>query len=277
MSPTDGVGAPQRTRTASDRPAPAGSSGAARRRLAIPPQHGAWAFLALPLVLGLVLAGVTAEGLLFSVVWVLAYPASYFLGRAVTVRWRRGNWSRIARRERDAAVPWAVPALAGGVVLVAVRPWLAVVAAALAAAWVVSIRLSLAGRERGFGNDVLLVAQSVVALPALWYVSTGGWDVPGDVWLATGVCATYFVGSVIHVKSLIRESDDRRWHVADVAFHVVTLLWAMVSVWLLLPFVTGVVRAVIMRPGLRPGVIGAVEIVMSVLILVAVLVTVAGT
>lgn len=242
-----------------------------RRRLAVPPQHGAWAFLALPLVLGFVLAGVTWPGVLFAVVWVVAYPASYYLGRALSVRWRRGQWSRIARRERDAALPWTVPALAGGVVLVGLRPWLAVVALVLALGWLVSIRLSVAGRERGFGNDVLLVAQSVVALPALWYVSTGNWDVPTEVWRATGVCATYFVGSVIHVKSLIRESDDRRWHVADLIFHVLALAWGLVSPWLLLPFGVGLVRAVIMRPGLRPAVIGMVEIVMSLLVLAGLL------
>ena len=43
------------------------------------------------------------------------------------------------------------------------------------------------------------------------------------------------------------------------------------SPWLLLPFGVGLVRAVIMRPGLRPAVIGMVEIVMSLLVLAGLL------
>ncbi len=245
-----------------------------RLRLSIPPQHGAWAFLALPLVLGLAISGVTWAGALFTVTWVLAYPASYYLGRALTVRIRRGNWSRIARRELDAAVPWAVLAGVGAVVLAVRQPWLAVVAIALAGLWWVSVRLSLAGRERGFGNDLLLVGQAVVALPLMWEISTGSWPVPTSIWWATAICATYFVGSVVHVKSLIRESDDRRWHRSDLGFHIVALAWGLLAPWLLVPFGVALVRSAVMRPGLRPGVIGAVELVVSLLLLMATLVSV---
>lgn len=242
-----------------------------RIRWAVPPQHGAWAFLALPLILGLALAGVTWLGIVFAATWVTAYPASYYLGRAVTVRLRRGTWSRLARRELAAAVPWAVPTAAGALLLVATRPTLMVAGIALGLLWLVSQWLTVTGRERGFGNDVLLVGQSVLALPLLWFVTTGSWSIPERVWLSAAVCATYFIGSVIHVKSLIREADDRRWHLADIAFHVMALLWGVVSLWLLVPFAAALIRSWLMRPGLRPGVIGIVEIVVSVLVLVATL------
>ena len=47
-------------RTAAARPARG-------RRLAVPPQHGAWAFLALPLILGLALSSLTWAGVCFAV------------------------------------------------------------------------------------------------------------------------------------------------------------------------------------------------------------------
>lgn len=247
-----------------------------RPRLAVPPQHGAWAFLTLPLLLGLALAGVTWLGILFSVTWILAYPASFYLGRAVTVRVRRGSWSRIARRELSAALPWTASAAVGAVALVAVRPALLIVGGGLAVLWVISQWLAYTGRERGFGNDVLLVGQSVLALPLMWFVTTNSWAIPPSVWVATAVCGTYFVGSVIHVKSLIREADDPRWRRADLAFHLAALAWGTVSPWLLIPFGVALLRAGMMRPGLRPGVIGVVEMAVSLLVLGGTLFAVGG-
>lgn len=243
-----------------------------RWRWQIPPQHGAWAFLAVPLVLGLAISGVTWPGVVFAVTWVMAYPASYYAGRSLAVRVRRGEWSRIARRERAAALPWGVAALGGAALLVVRQPVMLLVGAVLGALWWLSVRLALAGRERGFGNDLLLVAQSLVALPLVWFVTTGSWSAPAALWLAVAVCATYFVGSVIHVKSLIREADDRRWHRADLAFHCVALLWGAVSPVLLIPFGLALIRSVSMRPPLRPALIGAVEIVVSVAVVGAVLI-----
>jgi len=43
----------------------------------LPPQHGAWAFLALPLALGAVLAPASPLLLVLTVAWVAAYPLSY--------------------------------------------------------------------------------------------------------------------------------------------------------------------------------------------------------
>lgn len=241
--------------------------------LRIPPQHGAWAYLAVPLIAGLALAGLTWIGVLFAVTWVLAYPASYYLGRALVIRWRRGSWSRLAKRELRDAVPWIALAALGAVVLVALRPWLIAAGLVLALAWLVGLGLAHAGRERGFGNDLLLIAQSLVALPLLWWLTEGSAPAP-PVWWATAIIGTYFVGSVIHVKSLIRESDDRRWHIANIGYHVVALAWGLYSPWLLLPFGVALVRAVVLRPGMAAARIGAVEAVVSVLVVVATLLAV---
>lgn len=244
---------------------------AGRRRLAIPPQHGAWAYLAIPLVLGLWLVGWSWLGGLFAVTWVIAYPASYYLARAAVTRWRRGSWTRIARRERSDAVPWAAAASVGAGMLVLARPWLVVWGAVLAACWAVGVALAHAGRERGFANDLLLVGQSLVALPLLSMITQDTSRVsavPTSVWQATGVCAVYFVGSVIHVKSLIRESGDRRWHVANIAYHAAALGLGLWSAWLLVPFTAALLRSLLLTPRARPGVIGAVESGVSVLVVV---------
>ena len=78
----------------------------------------------------------------------------------------------------------------------------------------------------------------------------------------------FFTGSVLHVKSLIREADDRRWAIASRVFHVAALSMGLISPWLLLPFGFAAVRAFVVPVGARPAVIGAVEIVVSVLVVV---------
>jgi hypothetical protein len=255
-----------------------------RPRLAVPPQHGAWAYLGLPLLIGLSLSGWTWLGVLFAVTWVLAYPASYFGARALTTRIRRGTWSRIARRERRDALPWTAAAGVGALFLVLARPWLVVVGVGLAALWAVGLRLALAGRERGFANDLLLVGQSLIALPLVWLISQPAFglsavaaslaDIPAGIWWATVVCAVYFVGSVIHVKSLIREAADVRWRQANLAYHVLALVTAALSWWLLVPFGATLARSVWLKPGAKPGLVGAVEVVISVLMLIFVLLAV---
>ena len=140
-------------------------------RLAIPGQHGAWAFLVVPLLLGFVTVGWTWIGpRAVRDAWVLAYPASYYLGRAVVIRWRRGNWSRLAKRELSDAVPWMVLAALPALVLLALRPWLVWVGLVLAVLWAVSVWLTRTGHERGASNDLLLVAQASLAVPLMYAI-----------------------------------------------------------------------------------------------------------
>lgn len=252
-------------------PQPRGRARRRRSRVAVPPQHGAWAYLAVPLVLGFLLSGWSPLGGLFALTWVLAYPASYYLSRAAVVRLRRGRWSRIARRELRNSLPWLIAVLVGAAVLLVRQPWLLAAGLVLGSLWVFGSFLALRGRERDFGTDLLLVGQAAAALPLLWLVSHGGpgvAEVPRAVWVATAVCVIYFVGSVIHVKSLIRRAGDRRWHVLDVGYHAACLLLVLGSWWFALPFGAAMVRSAALRPGARPALIGAVEAGVCLLVVV---------
>jgi hypothetical protein len=206
-------------------------------------------------------------GLLFALAWLLAYPASFFLGRAVVIRWRRGTWSRLARREARYAVPWSVAAAVPSIVLVVLRPWLLAVAAVLAALWMVSVWLTRIGHERGASNDLLLVTQAALAVPLLWAVARDTTP-PTAAWAAALVCLVFFTGSVLHVKSLIREADDPRWARFSRVYNTASLGMGLVTPWLFLPFGAAAARAYAVPAGSRPGVVGGVEIVVSVLVVV---------
>ena len=205
----------------------------------IPPQHGAWAFLVVPLLVGFTIAPFRWVAVLFATAWIVAYPVGYFGGRALATRLRRGTWTRLARREARRAVPWGVALVVLGLPLVVLCPWL---------------------------------------LPVVWLlgVSGAGWAwpevpaVPTALLWATAATFAFLFGSVLHVKSLLREASNRRFHWLSVAYHALVLVgFAFVSPWWLLGFAPALVRALVLKPGLRPALIGAIEAVVSVCFLFA--------
>lgn len=238
----------------------------------VPPQHGAWAFLGLPLVLGALVAPRAWSTLLLVGAVFTCYPASYFalsLARA-----RRG-----ARFRRPLLV-WSLVAAPPSLVLLVSHPWLVWVGIGYAALFSVNVRYARQNRERDLGNDVLLSVQAVAVVPLTWLLATddapgsvwvpalGG--VPDRVWLLTAVCALVLVGSTLHVKSLLRERKDPRFAAASQRFAVLSLALAVALGWawglpggpgLVLPF--GVLAARASKrdwTGWRPARIGLVEL-----------------
>ncbi len=262
-----------------DQDGPARKSRKSRRRLSlIPNQHGAWAFLVVPLLLGFTVAGWSWVGAGFAFAWVVSYPLSFYSMRVIRVWLKRHRLTRVAKRDLTAAAVWAVPLAIVGIPLLIVRPWLVVVGAVAAVLWSLSLWLSLRGQERSMANDLLLVAQAATAVPLMWAVTTDSFAVgsfPADVWELMALSAVYFTGTVIHVKSLIRKAKDRRWHWGSVVYHAVALVvMTLVSVWFVIPFAACLARSLFLKPGMRPAAIGGVEIVMSLLVLLAGVLTV---
>ena len=264
------------TGTGTARPA-RGRPGSGGRRPTRPPlvphQHGAWAFLALPVVLAAPhLAWHPALAALV-VAWVAAYPFSWAVTGILT--------ARPPERFLRAAVLWgalAVPAAATGLVW---RPWLAWVGAAFLGGFAVSLRYARVRDERALGNDLVVVAQCSLMVPVLAATSGGGWlppapSVPADIWLLTLACFAALAGSTLHVKSLIRERRDPRYARASRAFALASLLAVVVAAaagatggWLVVAFLALAVRAfAVSDPTWRPARIGLVELALLVLLAV---------
>lgn len=231
----------------------------------LPPQHGAWAFLIVPAVIVSFLGAANWVGFIFFLTWVCSYPVSYFLGRALVARIRRGTWSSKARNELRSAIPWLAIVVVGAVMLVAMRPWILFYGILIAALWSVSVYLSWAGHERGITNDLLLVGLASME-PILMYQMAKDHSslmgLPHSMWIASVMSLLFFTGSVLHVKALIREAKNRNWRRISIFFHAVALAAILVFAThglLALPFVFALARTVFMKPGLRPGVIGGVE------------------
>ncbi len=251
-----------------------------------PPQHGAWAFLGLPLVLGALVSPASWTTLLLTWAAFTLYPASYFalsLGRA-----RRG-----ARFRRPLLV-WTLAAAVPCAVLLAARPWLVWVGLAYAVLFAVNLAFARRNRERDLGNDAALVAQAVALVPLTWLLASSGagtWalplaSVPDRVWLLTTVCALVLVGSTLHVKSLLRERRNPAYAVASRIFAGASLVLAagLAVAWglpegvaLVVPFVVLTARAFKRDwSGWRPAQVGLVELACFVLVAAGAAVAVAA-
>lgn len=253
--------------------APSSRSSPSLARRYLPTQHGAWAFLLVPLVLGWTTTPWTPVLVPFSMAWVTAYPASYF----TTVLLR----GRARTRPVAQTVFWSAVTIALAMLCLGGRPWLVWPGLIWVACFAVSVAFARAGDERSLANDLLLVFQSSSVVPVVALLGLASYDgisppppsaVPHAAWILTAASVLWFTGSVLHVKSLIRERRDPRFRTASIAYHVAVLPVAWwLSPWLLLPFSYALARAVAVTPSrkLRPGVIGVVELI-GTLLLVAV-------
>jgi hypothetical protein len=238
--------------------------------LKFPPQHGAWAFLIVPAVIVSFLGAGNWIGLLFFLVWVSGYPVSYFLGRALIARIRKGTWTTKARKELGYLLPWLIINGVASFTLVIVRPWIISYGILVVALWSVSVYLSWAGLERGIINDLLLIGLASMA-PIMMYQAAVNHSslrgLPHSIWISAVMSLLFFVGSVLHVKALIREAKNPKWHYGSIFFHATlfALLLVFARPWILvIPFIFALVRTIAIKPGLRPGTLGVIELGVSI-------------
>src|SRR6478609_1160829 len=153
---------------APSRPAPA-----RRRRVPrawVPNQHGAWAMVVAPPVVGALVAGPTGWHALLVVAWLAAY-CLYF---AAT------QWLRSGRRPRyrSPVLGYAAATAVLGVPLLVAAPALLRWAPAFAVLLGVSLRYAARRADRSYGNDLVTIAAAVL----LTVVAAGLGGTPAGWW-----------------------------------------------------------------------------------------------
>jgi len=158
--------------------------------------------------------------------------------------------------------------------LIVTRPWILLPGVLIVALWSLSIYLAWSGRERGITNDLLLVVLASIAPILMYQVANNESSMrhlPHSIWIASYVSFLFFVGSILHVKALIREAKNPIWHGTSIGFHIAVLIILPLTThswWLAVPFAFALARTIAMKPGLRPGKIGVVELVVAFLVVV---------
>ncbi|RSX52871.1 YwiC-like protein [Bifidobacterium goeldii] len=258
---------------------------ATTRRDWIPDQPGAWAMAMLPALAGMIVGGTNGTTIWLLIAWILCYCVQF-----TAARWLA---SRFARRYAPPVLIYSVLLAAVGIPFVIVNPsilwwaplFLVLAAASFAAAWL--------RRERTlWGNTVSITAACAMVL-VMNSVSARSIDATypalanGGLPVAIMFVLTQF-GSVLFVKTMIRERGRRGYRWASWIWHSALLLislalWALTGferlfimllltcVWLLarsiaLPLVARTRR-------LKPVVVGIVEMVSSLLVFAAAIAT----
>ncbi|WP_199424445.1 YwiC-like family protein [Actinotalea solisilvae] len=247
----------------------------------VPNQHGAWAMLVLPAVVGAAHAGVRWWHLVLLAAWLSAYLAYFAVGL----------WLKSRRRPRylpPVRAYAATTAVLGALVVVgepAVLRWGLVYAPLLATSLVLVARRA----DRTVTNDLVMVAAAsllaVVAHAGAVPTGAGPAWLPGGGdphgWVLAGVLLAYFAGTVPYVKTMIRARGDRRMYAASVALHGALAAgagaWAVaaaagglgdlrLAVWLTVLAVLLAVRAAVVPrrwPAATPKQVGLGEIAAS--------------
>lgn len=227
----------------------------------VPPQHGAWAMLLVPFTAGVLLAGPDVVHVPLLVAWIGGYLLSYYALLALKTR----RPSRVLPQLRLYGAV-TVPAL---VVVVLLRPQLLWFAPAFAGLAAVTAWYAWRRDDRSAVAGIASVAQG--ALMVLVAAVAGRAD-PAATWPAAVVVLLYFAGTVLFVKTMIRERGEPAWWRASVLYHAAATVVAAVLSWPLgLLFGWFLLRAArLPRRALRPRVVGMMELANSLVLLVAV-------
>ena len=211
--------------------------------------------LATPLLAGVLASRPAWVHLPLAAFWFLGYFAFF----------ATGLWLKAPPRRRPSLrtpmLVYAAAATAAGLVTVVLAPGLVrwaplfvlPLGVALWSSWKRDDRSLLSGVSTSAGSCLM----TLVA-----YDAGGGTDWR-LAWVLTGVLAAYFVGTVLYVKTMIRERDEPAFHWLSMIFHsAVTVAMAWVSPWLVLVFAVLTIRAAI-APAFRltPKRVGMAEIV----------------
>ena len=241
-------------------------------------QHGAWTMMAFPPLLGWALS-FTFSWLV--VLMLLAWAMAFLMFSAVCL------WVKTPAKRRSHIVPaiitYGILAAVPGITLLAMRPqllWWAIAFAPLASS---AIYLVWQGRERSLGARAASILAGSIMGPVAFSLATADGSphaVTAHAWAACAIFASYYVGTVPLVRSMIRGRRDPRWSLGATAYHAActaatAIAWwfAVVSPWCVLAWVALTARAWAMpalsrarkRP-LSPRLIGLTEMAWTCLL-----------
>ena len=224
----------------------------------VPNQHGAWAMLATPLAVGILASGPAWVDLPLTAFWFAGYFAFF----------ATGLWLKSGRRSRylPPVRAYAVLAAGLGLLTLAMDPGLLRWVPLFVLPLVVGLVASARRDDRSLWSGIATSAGS--SLMVLVAYDAGGGTDWARAWALTGTVAAYFVGTVLYVKTMIRERGEDRYQWLSALFHgAATVAMTWVDAWLVLVFALLTIRAAVLPAyRLSPKAVGVGEVVATVVV-----------
>lgn len=229
-----------------------------QRRIVIPHEHGGWAMISVPFLLGMFAAGAQGMHLALFAAWLLLYLSSYPFLQSLKRSANKGYWIKWGSLYGVAALVCLIPALID-------TPLLLYFGIPLCLLLLVNVWHTKHKSERALVNDMCAILIFSLGGAAAYLLGGGGWD--RTMAAVVLLSFLYFTGSAFFVKTVFRERMNRRWTTYARVYHVIMLFvpWAIGFPWLTLPFVVPAVRTFLYGgKAMRPMKVGIIEIVGSV-------------
>jgi hypothetical protein len=232
----------------------------------VPNQHGAWAMLATPLLTGILASRPAWVHLPLTAFWFAGYFAFFAAGL-----WLKAPPRRRPKLNRP-VLTYAAVATVLGLLTVVLRPGLIRWAPLFAIPFAVGLWSSWKRDDRSLFSGISTAAGSCL-MTLVAYDAGGGTDWQ-RAWILTGILAAYFVGTVLYVKTMIRERGEAAYHWLSVLGHGAFLLAVVpVSGALAVIFALLTMRAAILPAfKLTPKAVGIIEIFATLAVAVTALV-----
>ncbi|WP_334074449.1 MULTISPECIES: YwiC-like family protein [Paenibacillus] len=202
----------------------------------IPKQHGAWAMLIIPFLLGMFASGPGwLHGLLF-IGWLLVYLFTFPL-----LQWIRTGKTRLYGKPMLLFGGLLIPV---AVALIMLYPTLLFWIPCFLPLFLVNGYFARRNRERAFLNDLAAVVQFSLILFIAYQMGGGkDWRLAGSLFLLN---ILYFTGTIFYVKTIIREKNNPLFYKLSVGYHIASLV--VCAVWfpaaMLIPLTVLLMRAV---------------------------------
>ena len=181
-----------------------------RPDLKLPREHGAWAMLYVPFLIG-ALAGSGSSVRMAPVLLLFLSVTLIFVARESMLEWLRAR-SR-GKPSRTASIRLLIYLGFGGLfgaplLVIYERFWLAPLAGLIVLLFVFNTGKAVKGEDRTVIGETVAILGLTLTAPAAYYVIGGTWD--SRAWLLWMLCSFYFASSVFYVKLRVHSLNRRR-------------------------------------------------------------------
>lgn len=229
-----------------------------KQGIVIPHEHGGWAMVSVPFVIGMMAERPQWMHLPLFLAWLFLYLSSYPLLQSVK-----------RKKDRRRLITWG--AIYGVIALICLAPVLFsfpelfYFGPILLVLLMVNIWHVKQKSERAVLNDLCAVLIFSMGGAAAYWLGGGGWD--RTMLLVVGFNVLFFMGSVFFVKSVFRERTNQRWIAYAKGYHVLLLSTPLLLglPWMVIAYLFPLIRTFVFAgKTLRPMKVGIIEIIGSV-------------